>query len=199
MDFCVFDLEISKTIAQTAKELGLRDEREAFSYPHKMDMSIGVAYSSTDKEYHSFLSAKLMAKHLLDSPGILISFNGKRFDLPVLLCDCDIDTFLGLQKKKHLDILADFYDLVHGKFRVSLNNLAQNTLGKVKGGNGADAPLLFQQGKIDELREYCQMDVQITREIFEFGAANGYVRYFDSETGKVEEMPVKYAEWLEEE
>lgn len=196
MDYCVFDIEISKTIGQVARELSLRTEGEAFGYPHKLGFSIGVVYSSTTKEYLVFQSAKEMAKYLLDFDGLLVSFNGIRFDLPCLLAEIDIDTYQWLQKKKHLDLLADFYNNVKGRFRVSLNNIAENTIGKVKSGKGEDAPLLFQQGKIGELIEYCKMDVQLTQEIFEFGCQNGYINYYDSQKGEKDEMPVAYLDWM---
>ena len=199
MDYAVFDIEISRTIGQVAKELGLKNENDAFSFPHMLGFAVGVVYSSKTKEYLVFNSAKEMAKYLLDFDGLLISFNGVRFDLPVLLNSCDIDTFLALQKKKHLDLLADFYKNVNGKFRVSLNNIAEITLKKKKSGNGADAPILFQQGKMDELIEYCKNDVMLTKEIFEFGCQFGYIYYFDRQKGEMDEMSALYLDWLEDE
>lgn len=196
MNYCVFDIEISKTIGQVARELNLKTEGEAFGFPHKLGFSVGVVYSSTTKEFLVFQSAKEMAKYLLNFDGLLVSFNGIRFDLPCLLNDCDIDTFLWLQKKKHLDLLVDFYNNVKGRFRVSLNNIAENTIGKVKSGKGADAPLLFQQGKMDELIDYCKMDVQLTQEIFEFGCQKGYINYYDFQKGEKDEMPVTYLDWM---
>jgi DEAD/DEAH box helicase domain-containing protein len=196
MDYCIFDIEISKTIEQVARELSLKTEGEAFNFPHKCGFSVGVIYSSKSKEYLVFNSAKEMAKYLLDFDGLIVSFNGRRFDIPTLLNDCDIDTFLWLQQKKHLDLLADFYNNVKGRFRVSLNNIAENTIGEVKSGKGADAPLLFQQGKIGELVDYCKMDVQLTLEIFEFGCQNGYINYYDSQKGEKDEMPVTYLDWM---
>ena len=196
MDYCVFDLEIAKTLKQAARELDLKDEKEAFAFPHRLGFSIGVIFNSHTTEYVVFQSAKEMARYLLDFDGILISFNGRRFDLPCLLADIDIDTYQALERKPHLDLLAHFYACVKGRFRVSLNNIAENTIKKTKTGNGADAPILFQQGKITELVEYCKNDVEITKEVFEFGLTNGYINYFDQQSGKVEEMSADYADWI---
>jgi DEAD/DEAH box helicase domain-containing protein len=196
MDYLVFDIEISKTPKQIMAELGLKDEREIFNYPHRCGFAVGVAYNSLTKEYLIFKSARDMAKYLLNFNGLLISFNGRRFDIPCLLADIDIDTFQALQQKPHLDLLAHFYNKMDGKFRVSLNNISENTIKKVKTGNGANAPNLFQQGKWDELVDYCKNDVMLTKEVLEFGSANGYIFYQDNQTGRVEEMSCDYADWL---
>lgn len=196
MDYLVFDIEISKTPKQIMAELGLKDEREIFNYPHRCGFSVGVVYNSLTKEYLIFKSAREMAKYLLYFNGILVSFNGIRFDIPCLLADIDIDTFQGLQRKRHLDILAYFYNNVVGKFRVSLNNISENTIMKVKTGNGANAPQLFQDGKWEELVDYCRNDVQLTKEVFEFGCVNGYINYFDKMIAKKEEMSCDWSDWL---
>ncbi len=198
MDYLVFDIEISKTAQQVMKEAGLKDEREIFNYPHRCGFSVGVVYNSAINTYKVFRSAKEMAKYLIDNKGLFVSFNGKRFDLPCLLNEIDIDTFRELQSRDHLDILADFYQRVNNKFRVSLNNIAQATLKKSKTGTGASAPALFQQGKWDELVAYCTNDVMLTKEIFEYGVHNGYITYYDSQNGVHDEMWVSYSEYLEE-
>ena len=42
------------------------------------------------------------------------------------------------------------------------------TLNHTKNGEGADAPMLFQQGRIVELFQYNLQDVRITKELFNF-------------------------------
>lgn len=196
MEYIVFDTEIKKTPKQVMAELGLKSEYEVFNYPHKCGLSVGVVYDSRIKAYVTFKSASEMAKYLLNFDGLLVSFNGKRFDIPCLLDGIDIETFFGLQRKRHLDLLADFYDKVNGRFRVSLNNMAENTIKKVKTGNGANAPILFQEGKWDELVDYCKNDVMLTKEVFEFGVQNGYIFYQDTRSGKVEEMSCDWHDWM---
>jgi DEAD/DEAH box helicase domain-containing protein len=193
--YLVFDIEIKKTLGQVATELKLSDERMAFSYPHKLGFGIGVVYNSITDEYLTFNSAKEMAKYLLENGDFLVSFNGIRFDIPCLLNgEVDIDIFLALQNKPHLDILQNFYANVGGRFRVGLDNIAQNTLGKGKTGNGADAPLLFQQGKIEELIAYCKNDVLITKEIYEFGVEQGFIKYWDNQNNALCRMEVDWGE-----
>ena len=44
-----------------------------------------------------------------------------------------------------------------------------------KTGNGATAPLLYQDGRLAELIDYCIEDVRIEKTLFEFIARYGYV------------------------
>jgi len=192
-----FDIEISKTPKQIMAELGLKEEKEIFNYPHLLGFAVGVVYNSLTKEFLTFNSAQEMAKYLLTNGDFLVSFNGRRFDIPCLLNGVDIDTFNQLQLKPHLDLLKDFYDNVQGRFRVSLNNIAEQTLKRVKTGNGANAPVLFQEGKWDELVDYCKNDVEITKEIFEFGCQFGYIYYYDHMNQRKEEMSALYLDWTE--
>jgi DEAD/DEAH box helicase domain-containing protein len=195
--YLVFDLEIKRTLAEVAKELKLKDEKEAFAYPHKLGFSVGVIYNSISEEYLVFQSARDFAKYLLRFNGLIVSFNGARFDLPVLLDEIDIDTFRALYNLPHIDILQHFYLGVNGRFRVGLDNIAQNTIGKGKTGNGADAPLLFQQGKMEELIAYCRNDVEITKAIYEFGYEQDYIQYLDIQNNKVCRLEIDWAEHYE--
>ena len=122
-DYCVFDIQPAKSLIEVKEELGLKDERSAFGFPHRMGFSIGCTFSPKDK-FKFFSTADEMADYLLKFKGKLVSFNGTRFSLPVLLDEIDIDKFLRLQRLPHLDILADFYDRAQGRFRVSLDNMA---------------------------------------------------------------------------
>ena len=74
--------------------------------------------------------------------------------------------------------------LTHSKFtgvlqpsrvRVSLNAVARGTLDRGKTGEGKQAVDLWRAGKVDELAEYCRMDVELTRDVFVHGMDKGYV------------------------
>ncbi len=64
-------------------------------------------------------------------------------------------------------------------YRVSLQALAKGTLGLSKMGKATDAPTLFAKGKLDELVEYCQKDVELTRNVFQRGCEHGFVNIKD--------------------
>jgi DEAD/DEAH box helicase domain-containing protein len=195
--YCVFDTEIQKTPKEIQIELGLADEKEAFGFPQKMNFAVGIAYNSKTDNFVAFKDAKEMANYLLKFDGCLVSFNGIRFDLPLFLGHCNIDVYHALQKKPHIDILAEFYKAVDGKFRVSLDNLTRNTCGVQKSDDGAEAPMMFRRGEWDRLISYCKNDVKITADLFRHGLEKGYIMFYDSRTGKPTKMEVTYKEMLE--
>jgi len=191
-NYCVFDTEISKLPSELQIELKLSDEKAAFGFPHQLGFACGVCYNSQTDEFTVFKDANKMAQYLLAFDGVLISFNGNRFDLPVFLGQCDIDIYHALQRKAHIDILAEFYKAVDSKFRVSLDNLTKNTCGVVKSDSGAEAPLMFRRGEWERLISYCKNDVAITAMLFKYGLEKGHIMYFDNRNGQVVEMKVNY-------
>lgn len=64
-------------------------------------------------------------------------------------------------------------------YRTSLQALSRATLEQSKFGKATDAPALFAAGKFDELIEYCQKDVELTRNIFRYGCEQGKVKIKD--------------------
>ena len=115
----------------------------------------------------------------------VIGFNSISFDVPVLT------PYLGegFVKLPHFDILTHVREN-HGK-RVSLNSLARGTLGSEKNDSGENAILYFQKGdeeSLSKLKKYCEMDVEITKNIYDFGFKNNYLKFIDfwNEERKVE-------------
>lgn len=196
-DYIVFDTETSRTTREVQALLNLKSDREAFAYPHRMGFGVGVVWDSKEQEFSTFKDAKKMAEKLMNFDGVLVSFNGIRFDIPVFLPYIDIDWFFKLQQKPHLDMLKDFYDRVNGRFRVPLNNIAKQSCGVEKSGSGADAPFLFKQGRFKELIEYCQQDVEVTKQVFLYGLKNGFIKYWDRQNQLGTQMEVDYKAYLE--
>lgn len=71
---------------------------------------------------------------------------------------------------------------------VSLNAIAKATLNETKLGKSVDAPAMSSSGKLQELANYCQQDVTLLKQIYEFGCKKGYTRIKDYE------VPVR---WLQ--
>ena len=172
-----FDLETQKS------------DREVGGWEHKRDMqlSVAVTFSTADNHYHVYLEEDVNA--LIDElkgADKIIGFNIIQFDYEVLsryvsvnfLPSCSLDLMEAVVR--------------HLGHRVSLDNLAQATLGSKKlCSSGLDAVRLFKEGKIFDLLEYCQQDVKITKELFEYGVKNGFVFFTDHDGNKVK-IPVKW-------
>jgi DEAD/DEAH box helicase domain-containing protein len=106
----------------------------------------------------------------------IIGFNTLKFDVPALRPYTTID----LEKLPHFDIM-EFVRQKVGR-RISLNALAGETLGNVKTDQGTNAVLYWAKGdpvSLGKLRTYCEADVILTRNLYDFGKKYGFVKYKD--------------------
>jgi DEAD/DEAH box helicase domain-containing protein len=102
----------------------------------------------------------------------IVTFNGENFDFKVLSAYGPVDKLYG----KSLDMLAKLSKQLG--FRVKLQSLAQATLGRGKSGSGTECVTWWRSGD-PALRqkavEYCKMDVELTRDIYQFAKQNCYL------------------------
>ena len=70
-----------------------------------------------------------------------------------------------------------FIELLHKQLghRVKLDQLAKDTLGTAKSGDGLEAVKWWRAGQKDRVAEYCEQDVAILRDVVEHGRAKGFV------------------------
>jgi len=98
---------------------------------------------------------------------MFITKNGKQFDMPYILLRFAI--LNGLAKEDDiLDLLkCDHFDLQEiTSRRVSLQSMAELLNCTPKSGTGSNAIKLWNEGRYDELKEYCMQDVDTTEEVF---------------------------------
>jgi len=99
----------------------------------------------------------------------IVSFNGDRFDFEVLRGYHPIDKLTG----KSFDLLADLQSRLG--FRIKLDDLARETLGNQKTGNGLEIVQWWRDGRKEEVCKYCENDVQLLVDLLEFARQNRYV------------------------
>jgi DEAD/DEAH box helicase domain-containing protein len=80
-----------------------------------------------------------------------------------------------LKKLATFDILEDIYQRLG--FRLGLDHLASETLKRNKSADGLQALEWFKKGEVGKLADYCRHDVEITRDLFEYGLKNGHLIY----------------------
>lgn len=175
-DKIVLDLETKKSFDEVGRE-NLR----------LLGISVAGIYSYKDNEFKIF-PEKDVTKLLsyLQQAELVIGFNIKQFDYPVLQPYLDFD----LKSLHTLDIFEEVQNYLG--FRLGLNSIARATLEIGKIGSGLDALKYFRQGEMDKLAQYCQHDVFITREIYEYGRKHGHLLYYRG-TG-LETIPIGWAE-----
>ena len=117
---------------------------------------------------------------------LLVGFNIRRFDLPVLAPYL----FVPIENLPVLDLLEEI-ERVRGH-RASLDSIVQPTLKLHKSGTGIDAIALFREGKMEALKRYCLDDVRLTKEVYEYGKTNGKIFFTSTWDYKTYEIPVAW-------
>lgn len=160
------------------------DEIQGFD-PSKLGVSIVSVYSRTLDENFNEIEGKMnsfweedfddMFK-LFDRADRIIGFNSIGFDVPAL--SPYLPTYW--PKLKHFDILAEVRKVI-GK-RVSLDSIAKATLNSTKNDSGENAIKYWNEHTVESLallKKYCEMDVEITKNVYDFVMGNGYLKYKD--------------------
>ncbi len=164
MNIVFFDVETQRTF----DEVGGRHNTR------KLGLSAAVTYSTADSAFHHYTEATvadLIAE--LKAADLVVGFNVLRFDYEVLRAYTD----------ERLDRLptVDMLDHIHRRlgFRLSLDALASATLGINKSADGLQAVRWYREGRIQEVLDYCQQDVEVTRQLYEYGRQHKHVKYRD--------------------
>lgn len=140
-----------------------------------LGVSLVGVYSYRHKEYISFWEKDFPKLYtLLAEKPLVVGFNQRRFDLPVLQPHFKEMDLLALPM---VDILEDMQKALG--HRVKLDSVAEATLGTRKSGHGLDAIRFWQEGDLEKLEKYCLDDVRITKEIYEYGASRGEILFMD--------------------
>jgi DEAD/DEAH box helicase domain-containing protein len=106
----------------------------------------------------------------------IIGFNSLGFDVPALTPHANFP----FDKLSHFDLLAKVKEVLG--HRLSLDALAKETIGTTKIGVGTDAVKFWNMGdkkSLKLLKEYCEADVIITKDVYDFGLKNKYLKYTD--------------------
>jgi len=156
----------------------------------KGGVSVIALWDSRDQQIHFYddhSDGDIVAHHIpvgtlkeciahLESANIVVGYNSKGFDVPVL------EGLIGrrLALREHVDLL----DLIWASARIhvggrlrgnKLGHVAKRTIGRDKIEDGAMAPQLAREGEWDRLFAYCADDTDITRELFEYVIRTGGV------------------------
>jgi DEAD/DEAH box helicase domain-containing protein len=97
---------------------------------------------------------------------------------------------LDLKRLDVFDIMYDLETLTRQRF-LKLEAVARGTLGAGKSADGLMAVEWWKKGEIQKIIDYCLQDVKVTRDVFQFGRQNGFVRIQRSEE-KITEVPVQW-------
>ncbi len=171
-----FDLETQFLAA----EVGGWDNKAA------MKVSVAVTYSSRDRRFRQYTEGQIPALvEELKAATRVVGFNIRNFDYAVL----QAYTSHPLSPLPTLDLLEEVARALN--HRLKLDTLAQATLNAPKSADGLQAVKWWRDGNLADLLAYCQKDVEITRDLWEFGRKYGYLLYHDK-AGALMRVPVKW-------
>jgi len=122
---------------------------------------------------------------ILEKAERLIGFNSEHFDVPILNRYYTGD----LTRLPHLDILKVIKESSGRRYK--LNDIAKATLQIEKSADGLQAMEWFKEGKLDLIKQYCEQDVKVTKEVYEFGRKNQML-YYPTLTGEILPIAVNF-------
>jgi hypothetical protein len=170
----IFDIETKKIF----------DDIDGFN-PSDLGISIVSAYKrELDKNFnevsgqiYSFWEEDFAAMWpLFSNIDRCIGFNSLNFDVPALVPLAPYD----FKKINHFDIMDKIKDALG--HRLSLNSIASETLGHTKIDHGLNAVKYWAEHSkesLAKLKKYCEADVLITKEVYDFVLKNKYLKYKD--------------------
>jgi DEAD/DEAH box helicase domain-containing protein len=173
--YLVLDLETQRLV----QEVG------GWDHIDKLGVSVACAYDSKTGQFLAYQEHELKDLIELCEERLVVGYNIRGFDLPVL-----VPYGLKLKRVDAFDILYDLEALTRQRY-LKLEAVARGTLGTGKSADGLMAVEWWKKGEIAKIIEYCQQDVKVTKEVFEFGRQNGFVRIQRSEE-KVVQVPVQW-------
>lgn len=178
MRYVVFDLETQNIF----QEVGSND-------PTALDLSVATFYDSASDTYTTVSIDELgRAWPIIEQADALVGYNSNHFDIPILNKYYPGD----LTHIKSIDLLEEIKKSLGRRLR--LDSIAEATVGAKKSAHGLQAVRWWREGKIDEIKKYCEQDVKVTKKIFDYALKHGHVKFKDGTRKR--EIPLDTSHWM---
>lgn len=181
MRYIVFDLETQNIF----QEVGSSD-------PTALDISVATVYDSETDTYTTVdITALETLWPIIEQADALVGYNSNHFDIPLLNKYYPGD----LTQIKSIDLLEDIKASLGRRLR--LDSVAEATIGAKKSADGLQAVRWWREGKVDEIKKYCEQDVKVTKEVFYYALEHGHVKFKDGTRKR--DIPLDTSHWTEKE
>lgn len=178
MRYIIFDLETQNIF----QEVGTNNAAD-------LDISVGSFYDSETDNYTTVTVDQLQTVWpLLEKADALVGYNSNHFDIPLLNKYYPGD----LTHIKSIDLLEEIRKSLGRRLR--LDSVAEATVNAKKSGHGLQAVRWWREGKIDEIKKYCEQDVRVTKKVFDYALAHGHVKFKDG--SRKREIPLDISHWM---
>ena len=175
----IFGIETRNTF----HDVGRRD-------PSALDISVVSIWDSETDKFSSFVMETLDELWpIMERATTLIGYNSEHFDTPLL------DKYYpgNLWGLKQIDLMKTIQESF-GK-RVGLDPVASATLGVEKSAHGLQAVEWWKNGEIDKIIQYCEQDVNVTKQLYEHMRDEQFVLIPDILTGETQKITVNTSDW----
>lgn len=180
MRYVVFDLETQNIF----QDVGSSD-------PTALDISVATVYDSETDQFTTVTIDELeQIWPIVEKADALVGYNSNHFDIPLLNKYYPGD----LTAIKSIDLLEDI-KLSLGR-RLRLDAIASATIGAKKSADGLAAVRWWREGKIKDIKKYCEQDVKVTRDVFFYAMEHGHVKFKDGTRKR--EIPLDTRHWYEQ-
>lgn len=178
MRYIIFDLETQNTF----QDVGSNNSAD-------LDISVGSFYDSETDKYTTVTIDELQSVWpLLEQADALVGYNSNHFDIPLLNKYYPGD----LTQIKSIDLLEEIRKTLGRRLR--LDSVAEATVGAKKSGHGLQAVRWWREGKIDDIKKYCEQDVKVTKKVFDYALKNGHVKFKDG--SRKQEIKLDTTNWV---
>lgn len=178
MRYIIFDLETQNTF----EEVGSTDSTA-------LDISVATFYDSATDQYTTLTINELhLAWPIIEQADALVGYNSNHFDIPLLNKYYPGD----LSHIKSIDLLESIRHSIGRRLR--LDSIAEATVGAKKSAHGLQAVRWWKEGKINEIKKYCEQDVKVTKKVFDYALAHGHVKFKDGHRKR--EIPLDISTWM---
>lgn len=182
-----FDVETKKLFHEVeARDPRLLGVSVVSTYQREIDKhgqeKVGETKSYWEQDFNSLWK-------IFSDADRIIGFNSLKFDVLALQPYSPTP----LLKLPHFDILDEVRKTLG--HRLSLNVLAESTLGKQKTDKGFNAVIYWNnqdKQSLEKLQAYCEADVLITRDLYDYGMKNKSLKYVDM-VGRAREFAVNFS------
>ncbi|MDD3003250.1 MAG: ribonuclease H-like domain-containing protein [Candidatus Shapirobacteria bacterium] len=182
MNYLVFDTETKNTF----QDVGSNNAVD-------LDISVISIYDSQENKISSFLEKDFSKMWpLFEKADVIVGYNSEHFDIPLLNKYYSGD----LNQIKSIDLMVYIRESL-GR-RPKLDDIASATLNTNKSAHGLEAVKWWREGKIKNIIKYCEKDVEITKNLYEFALKNKFVKLRDF-SGKIIQIDLNTETWEEKE
>jgi DEAD/DEAH box helicase domain-containing protein len=155
-------------------------------YHRQLDDSLtevsGKMYSFWEEEFGDMWN-------LFSNSDRIIGFNSLHFDVPAVAPLSPYD----FKKLNHFDIMDHVKNALG--FRIGLGAIARETLGHTKIDHGLNAVKYWAEHtpqSLAKLKKYCEADVQITTEVYDYGLKYKELKFMDK-WNTIRSFPVNFS------